>query len=101
MIENYFQYDPNFFAAVLFATLFGLLTICTIVQIIYYKAGYMWVMAMGTTCTIISFRNLLEGMVIGFCFRTKGHSEPTDFAIYLLFQFFIVSCPDSLPKSRF
>lgn len=56
-IENYFQYNPNFFAAVFFATLFGLLAICTIIQVIYYKAGYMWVMAMGATCTIVLFLN--------------------------------------------
>jgi hypothetical protein len=40
-------------------------------------------------------------MVIGFAIRTKGHSEPTDFAIYLLFQFFIVCQPDSLLKTGF
>lgn len=34
--------------------------------------------------------------MIGFSFRAKGHSEPTDFAIYFLFQFFIVNCPNFL-----
>jgi len=49
---NYFQYTPNLGAAIFFAVVFGLITIATVFQSIWYKAGYMWVLAMGTSCTL-------------------------------------------------
>ena len=93
IVENYFQYTPNLGAAIFFAAVFGLITICSLLQSIRYKSGYMWVMAMGTTC-IAPFRSqLTSGMVIGFSFRAKGHFDPTIFRNYLLNQLFIV-CQD-------
>jgi len=47
---NYWQYIPNFGGAVFFAVVFGLITIATVFQSIWYRAGYMWVLAMGTAC---------------------------------------------------
>jgi len=55
--QNFFQYVPNFDAAIFFATVFGLITIATLLQSFWYKAGYMWVLAMGTACMIMNFMN--------------------------------------------
>lgn len=90
IVENYFQYTPNLGAAIFFAAVYGLITIGTILQSIRYKSGYMWVMAMGTTCISFFMFQLTSGMVIGFSFRAKAHFDPTIFSIYILNQFFIV-----------
>jgi len=47
---NYFQYAPNFGAAIFFAAVFGLITVATVFLSFWHRAGYMWVLAMGTTC---------------------------------------------------
>lgn len=89
-VENYFQYTPNLGAAIFFACAFGLITLGTVVQSIRTRTAYMWVMAMGTTCTTPIDTALTLGMVIGFSFRARGHFDVTSFGIYLGNQLFIV-----------
>jgi hypothetical protein len=87
---NYFQYIPNFPAAVFFAATFGLITIASVGLSIRYRTAYMWPLAMGTACPLRGLQVLIPGEVVGFTFRATGHFHPDDFTRFLLNQIFIV-----------
>jgi hypothetical protein len=90
---------PNLGAAIFFAIIFGFITAGIVMQSIYYRSGYMWVLAMGTTCNIHLYDQSNAGSVIGFCFRAKGHFDPTIFGDFLVAQIFIVHPLPSFLKS--
>jgi hypothetical protein len=49
------SYDPSFVAAVVFATLFGLLTLAHLGLAILHRKGFSWVMIMGVVWELIAF----------------------------------------------
>ena len=89
-LDNYYQYTPNLGAAIFFAIVFAVITMGNLIQSIRYRTGYMWVLAMGTSCTVLRYRAYL-GALIGFCARAAGHFKPTLFPLYLVQQIFTVS----------
>ena len=110
IVENYFQYIPNLGAAIFFAVVFTLITVGTIVHSIRFRSGYMWVMAVGTTCIFIpckaDFRDGYwlqfpgKGAFQSICFSRLSHqpnlyrTSPAPETLHLSKG----SCADLLPR---
>ncbi|KAK9773421.1 putative RTA1 like protein-domain-containing protein [Seiridium cardinale] len=76
------DYYPSFIAAIVFATIFGILTLVHLWQAAHYKKGWCWVIIMASIWELCAFT-----------FRAISTRFQQSVGIYLVFQIFILLAP--------